>query len=206
MAILLTAIATVVLASILEGLLHQFILHTPQKKLLGGVLYGAFHSHAIEHHPAYRAESYHQPPNEKESKISLGWYTLPLVLAILSPIAYLLWRFVGVASAITFMGTLVAYYTTYELLHWHMHFPKNDGTRKKILMVFPFRQIFDWFDRRHYVHHLADDRNYNVVIPVYDLLTGRYTTDIEKVPWANRLRTKRNLKKSQALRASTQKK
>lgn len=205
MAIIITFIATVVLASILEGLLHEFILHTPQKKFLGGVLYGAFHSHSVRHHPAYRAEQYHHPPDEHEHKISLGWYTLPLVLLILSPIAVLLWFYVSAASCITFVATLIGYYIAYEILHWHMHFPKSDGTPRNLLSTWPIRNVFDWFDKRHYVHHLADDRNYNVVMPFYDLLTGRYTTDIQRIPWATRLRRKRNLKKSQKLRTSATK-
>ncbi len=194
------AAGTIVLASLLEGLLHQFVLHTNQKRVLFGVLKGAFRAHSVEHHPAYRAETYHRPAPDDEKRISLGWYTLPLILAILSPVFILLWVYVSWLSAFVFYGVLVAYYTTYEVLHWHMHFPSRKGKPRWYLQLPIVRSIFQWFNARHYVHHLADDRNFNVVLPVYDLLFGRYTTHIGQVPWAVRWRQRRARRRSQLLR------
>jgi hypothetical protein len=198
--ITLIVLGTIVLASVVEGLLHQFILHTPQKRLLGGLLYKAFHAHAVEHHPAYRDEHYHRPAPDYEKKVSLEWYTLPLLLIFTAPITWLVWATLGWACGITVPITLTVYYIAYETLHWHMHFPAKDGQPRWWYRIKPVKAYFDWFDKRHFIHHLADDRNFNVVLPFYDLATGRYTMDEKSIPWAIRIRTKRNLRKSEEIR------
>lgn len=197
----LTVLGTIGIASVLEGLLHQFVLHTGQRKFLFGWLYGAYHAHAIEHHPAYREEQYHRPAPDHESPISLGWYTLPITLALTSPLTYGVWVWLGPAAGIAVPVTLSLYYVMYEFLHWHMHFPRPDGKPRWYHAFPPTKQLFEWFDKRHYIHHISDDRNFNVVLPVYDLVTGRYTTTEEQTPWAVRIRKQRAMKRSQALRA-----
>jgi hypothetical protein len=196
----------IVLASMLEGLFHQFILHTGQRKLFGGALYVAYHAHAIEHHPAYRAENYHRPAPEEEAKISLGPFMLPATLLFISPITAFLWWQWGATAGITLMAVATAYYAMYEFLHWHMHFPRADGKPRFYHSWAPSRQLFEWFDKRHYIHHIADDRNFNVVIPIYDIVTGRYTTDENKAPWAVRRRREKALAKSAAIRAQVEEK
>ncbi len=196
----LTVFATIVFASVVEGLLHQFILHTGQKKVLFGWLYGAYRAHAIEHHPAYRGDDYHQPAPVDEQKISLGWYTLPIVLLVTSPIYYAVWVWLGPGAGLAMPITVTLYYTFYEFLHWHMHFPKADGSARWYHKYPPLKNLFDWFDKRHYIHHLIDDTNFNVVLPVYDLMTGRYTTKEGQLPWAIRIRKRRAIARSEKLR------
>ena len=198
--VFLVVLGSVIIASVAEGLLHQFILHTGQKKVLFGWLYGAYHAHAIEHHPAYRGDDYHQPAHEDEQKISLGWYTLPLILLVTSPITWGLYSWLGLGAGIAFPATVICYYTFYEFLHWHMHFPKADGSARWYHKYPPLKNLFDWFDKRHYIHHMIDDTNFNVVIPVYDLMVGRYTTKEGHLPWAIRVRKKRALARSEKLR------
>ena len=192
--------ATIVLASIVEGLFHQFILHTHQKRLLGGVLKAAFVAHALEHHPQFRADKYHHEPTEHDKKISLEWFTLPIVLIMFIPIAYGAYLLFGWGAAIAVYAVITTYYAFYEFLHWNMHFPGDDPRGRWFRRFQPLKGLFKWFDERHFVHHLADDRNFNVVLPIYDLMIGRYTTDVERIPWAVRRRTRKNLEKSAELR------
>ena len=200
MAVLLTIFGTIVLGSIIEGLLHQFILHTAQKKALGGILYGAFRAHSIEHHPAYRDDNYHRPAPVNEKRISLEWYTLPIILILTSPITWWIWTTFGIAAGLMVPVTMTVYYAMYETLHWHMHFPPKNGKPRWFERIKPVKLYFDWFDKRHFIHHLADDRNFNVVLPFYDWMTGRYTTREKNIPWAIKIRTNRNRKKSEAIR------
>ncbi|MCH8273894.1 MAG: hypothetical protein IH851_03810 [Armatimonadetes bacterium] len=193
-------VSSIVLASILEGLLHQFVLHKGHKRFLWGVLFGAFRAHALEHHPEYRDDQYHRPAPEEESRISLGWYTMPIVLTLLSPGIWAVWAWLGMGAGLIMIGTIVGYYIVYETFHWLMHFPHPGGRGRWFQRWRPLAAIFDWFDKRHYVHHLADDRNFNVILPFYDWLTGRYTIRIEQVPWAIRLRTWRNKRRAAALK------
>ncbi len=196
----LVAAGTIVFASTIEGLFHQFILHTRQKKLLGGLLEQSYVSHAIEHHPAYRGDDYHRPAPDHESPISLGPWMWPATMLVTSPITALVWLTLGPAAGITVPIVLTLYYVMYEFLHWHMHFPREDGKPRWYHAFPPTKQLFEWFDVRHFLHHQADDRNFNVVLPVYDLMTGRYTTRETEVPWAIRARKARAIRKSEAIR------
>lgn len=202
MLLIITVLSSIFVASIIEGLLHQFVLHTAQRKALFGVLYSAFRAHAIEHHPAYRDKNYHRPAPADEKRISLEWYTLPLVLIVTSPLTWLAWKYFGIVCGIAVPVTLSGYYFLYETLHWLMHFPLKSGRPRWFQRIAPIRWYFEWFNKRHFIHHLVDDRNFNVVFPIYDWLTGRYTTSESRIPWAIRIRKKRNLAKAEAIRRS----
>ncbi|MBS1716026.1 MAG: hypothetical protein JST30_16995 [Armatimonadetes bacterium] len=200
----LVALACLVFASVLEGLFHQYILHTPQKKLFGGALFMSYHLHSIEHHPAYRAENYHRPAPDEEKPISLGPLMWPSTMIVTSPITFLVWKTLGWQAGLAVPVTLTLYYAAYEFLHWHMHFPRPDGKPRWYHRFPPTKELFEWFDKRHYVHHIADDRNYNVVLPFYDLAFGHYTTNESVVPWAVRRRKARALRKSEEIRKQRQ--
>jgi hypothetical protein len=198
----LVVLACVAFASVLEGLFHQFILHTPQKRLLGGVLERSYVAHAVEHHPAYRGEEYHRPAPKEEAPISLGPFMWPATMLVTSPITIGVWLWLGPAAGLAVPITFTLYYVMYEFLHWHMHFPRPDGKPRWYHAFPPTLQLFRWFDKRHYIHHESDDRNFNVVIPIYDIVTGRYTTREDVHPWAVRLRKAKAMKKSAEIRAS----
>lgn len=190
---------SVVFASVIEGLFHRYILHTPQRRIFKGRLYAAFDKHALQHHPEYREENYHKAPDHYESPISLGPLMWPATMLFTSPVTVGLWLWLG-PVALVFPATLSAYYVMYEFLHWHMHFPKPDGTPRWYHKFPPTKNLFEWFDKRHYAHHMIDDTNFNVVLPVYDLVVGHYTTDYNNIPWGIRRRKRRALAKSERLR------
>lgn len=203
--VVLVALVCTIVCSVIEGLFHQFILHTPQKKLFGGALYVSYHAHAIEHHPAYRGDEYHREAPEEEAPISLGPLMWPSLMVFTSPLTVTAWLWLGWQAGITVPLTFTVYYIAYEFLHWHMHFPRKDGKPRWYHAFPPSSQLFKWFDKRHYVHHIADDRNYNVVLPFYDLATGHYTTDESRIPWAVRKRKAKALRKSEEIRRERQK-
>src|SRR5205085_1931654 len=91
----LVVLSCVAVCSIIEGIFHQFILHTPQRKFLGGALFMSYHYHAIEHHPAYRAEDYHRPAPDTEQPISLGPFMWPALMIVTSPITIGVWLWLG---------------------------------------------------------------------------------------------------------------
>jgi len=197
--VLALALFAVFFASIIEGLFHQFILHTPQRRLFGGKLYAAFDKHALQHHPEYREDDYHKVPDHHENPISLGPLMWPATMLFISPVTIGLWMWLG-PVAVTFPIVITLYYVMYEFIHWHMHFPKADGTPRWYHRYPPTKNLFDWFDKRHYAHHMIDDLNFNVVIPFYDLMIGHYTMDHTKLPWGIRRRKAKAMAKSERLR------
>ncbi|MCW5935996.1 MAG: hypothetical protein KIT11_01650 [Fimbriimonadaceae bacterium] len=197
----LVVLGCVVFASVIEGLFHRYILHTPQKKLLRGLLIPSYISHSVEHHPAYRGEDYHRDAPETEQPISLGPMMWPATMLVTSPITIAVWLTLGPAAGIAVPATFTLYYIAYEFLHWHMHFTRPDGEPRWYHSWPPSRQLFQWFDKRHYIHHMDDSRNYNVVLPFYDIFTGHYSLSEESVPWGIRRRKAKAMAKAAKIRA-----
>ncbi len=151
----------VVFASFFEWTLHRFVMHRP----LGGFDY-PFKTHALIHHRVFRADhTYHLVREADKFTIPMAWWNGP-VLVLLCQIPF-------VAAASIFghwglvWGSAVAcalYYATYEYIHWCMHLPR--GRRLERAGLF-FR-----LNGHHLLHHRYMHKNFNVVLPLADLLLG----------------------------------
>jgi hypothetical protein len=56
------------------------------------------------------------------------------------------------------------YFTAYEYMHWCMHLPKKRHVERS--------GIFYWLNGHHLLHHRYMHKNFNVVLPLADLLLG----------------------------------
>jgi len=151
--------------SLVEWALHRFIMH----KNLKWFPY-PFKAHANVHHRMFKADdSYlahtHENPEKDAWKIPMAWWNGIVLVAIGSAPAY-------IASAIysniwiSFLCLVVgaAYYGTYERLHWCMHLPKE----RRLEMSPIFRRL----NGHHLLHHRFMHKNFNVVLPLWDLVFG----------------------------------
>ena len=59
---------------------------------------------------------------------------------------------------------VAAYYGVYEYIHWCMHLPKKRNVERS--------WIFYRLNGHHLLHHRYMHKNFNVVLPLADLLTG----------------------------------
>lgn len=163
-------------SSCFEWNLHKHLMHTRRKckqKWLERIVNYPFVSHAVIHHGDIGAdESYHTSDPETQKKIPMAWWNGPvLVTAAASPI----WAVIGILAiwlpfywpvALTITLTIALYFCAYEYLHWCMHDPKGrwfEGTR-----------LFRWIDDHHHGHHEKMHKNFNVVLPLMDLLTKTF--------------------------------
>ena len=149
----------VVFASFFEWALHRFFMHKP----LLGIDY-AFEAHAKVHHTTFKADHTYHLINEKDKKtIPMAWWNGPVLI------------FIGVFPFATFSffaghwglvaGAFVAiagYYSMYEYIHWCMHLPK----KRRLEFSKPFRLL----NGHHLLHHRYMHKNFNVVLPLADLL------------------------------------
>ena len=95
----------------------------------------------------------------------MAWWNGPALIIIASS-PWLL------ASLLTgywpmYIGATLAiglYYATYEYLHWCMHLPKERRVEKA--------GIFYRLNGHHLLHHRYMHRNFNVVLPLADLILG----------------------------------
>lgn len=153
--------AGAVFASFFEWTLHRFIMHRP----LGKFDY-PFRAHAVVHHRVFKADrSYHLIEEKDKETIPMAWWNGPVLVACCQI------PFIIGALLLGQWGLLVgsllacsAYYGTYEYLHWCMHLPKDRHVERS--------WIFFRLNGHHLLHHRYMHKNFNVVLPLADLLMG----------------------------------
>lgn len=157
----LTTVVVLAYCSIFEWSLHRFVMH----RSFFGFDY-AFKAHAQVHHHIFRADdSYHLRDDKTKKTIPMAWWNGP-VLVLLSSVPFDLigWWFETWSVPITSVVIISAYYGTYEYLHWCMHLPKRRRLESS--------KIFMKLNGHHILHHRYQRRNFNVVLPLADLLFG----------------------------------
>lgn len=158
---LVAFVAAIPVASFFEWTLHRFVMHRP----VGKFRY-AFEAHAVVHHRVFKADhTYHLIRESDKETIPMAWWNGP-VLVLLGTVPF------GVVAWITgnwawFAGSLSAfalYYGAYESIHWCMHLPKA----RRVEQARVFRRL----NGHHLLHHRYMNKNFNVVLPLADLLLG----------------------------------
>lgn len=151
----------IVYASFFEWILHRYVMHRP----IGRFTY-PFRRHALVHHHVFKADHTYHLINEKDKEtIPMAWWNGPLLIG-LGLVPFLLWGWLGNAWGIP-CGALLAcslYYGTYEYLHWCMHLPRRRTVERS--------GIFFRLNGHHLLHHRYMHKNFNVVLPLADLLLG----------------------------------
>lgn len=150
-----------VVASFFEWTLHRFAMHRP----VGRWRY-PYERHALTHHRIFRADhTYHLRREEDKHTIPMAWWNGPVLIAIcvfpfvIAGIWFGKWELLcGAAVACTI------YYAVYEYLHWCMHLPKKRHVERS--------GIFFRLNGHHLLHHRYMHKNFNVVLPLADLLLG----------------------------------
>jgi hypothetical protein len=95
----------------------------------------------------------------------MAWWNGPVLIAIgMTPflIASVITQSWGIVAGALLAATL--YYGAYEYMHWCMHLPKNRHVEQS--------WIFYRLNGHHLLHHRYMHKNFNVVLPLADLLLG----------------------------------
>ena len=153
--------AGIVWCSFFEWTLHRYLMHRPAP-----FLRYPFERHTLTHHRVFKAdEMYHLTRPEDKKTVPMAWWNGPVLIAITEvPFVLLAWR---TGHWGLFLGSLFAsclYYGTYEYLHWCMHIPKKRRVERS--------GIFFRLNGHHLLHHRYMNKNFNVVLPLADLLLG----------------------------------
>jgi hypothetical protein len=159
--VIITLIVGIFCASLFEWLLHRFIMHRP----FFGLTY-PFRTHAQTHHRIFKADlTYHLQDEKDLWTIPMAWWNGPLIISIGSlPFLAASIIFGNYLIVITVLVLFSAYYGTYEYLHWCMHLPL---AKRRVIERF---WIFYRLNGHHLLHHRYMGKNFNVVLPLADLL------------------------------------
>jgi hypothetical protein len=154
-------IAGVAFCSLFEWTLHRFVMHKP----LGKFRY-PFEAHALVHHKIFKADhTYHLIHEHDKKTIPMAWWNGPVLVALgLSP--FLVFAAFSHKWGVP-CGAAIAsasYYAAYEYMHWCMHLPRSRHVERS--------GIFFRLNGHHLLHHRYMNRNFNVVLPLADLILG----------------------------------
>lgn len=154
-------------ASVFEWIYHRYWLHRPWLPPQ------MFTAHTLVHHQLCKHDdTYHVHDEEQEEALTFQWWGGPVLVAInllpwlalwpvLAPLAggALYAAMLGAVG-----GTIFVYYLAYEGFHYLMHKPSIGWIERS--------RLFRAMDRHHRLHHAHMGTNFNVVLPLADLLFG----------------------------------
>ena len=150
--------AAIVYASFFEWTMHRFLMHRP----LSFFDY-PFRTHTLTHHHIFNAfEGYHLQEEEHKDKVPFAWWNAPFLIGLHVPALYFLEKAAGFPVLWPGVAAMAVYYAAYETFHWVMHVPKERWIEKTA--------AFRFLDRHHRLHHLFQYKNFNVVLPLADVV------------------------------------
>jgi hypothetical protein len=156
-------LAGVVICSFFEWTLHRYVMH---RSVVARFFRYPFERHTLVHHHIFKSDhTYHLIHEDDKKTIPMAWWNGPaLVATVLLPflvLAFILEKW-GILCGAAVACTL--YFTAYEYMHWCMHLP---GKRRV-----EHSGIFFRLNGHHLLHHRYMHKNFNVVLPLADLLLG----------------------------------
>ena len=155
----------IVQTSLFEWVYHRYWLHRPWLPPQ------MFTAHTLVHHQLCKHEdTFHVTEEEQEEALTFQWWGGPVLVAIiLSPWLLLAvfervsgipwWPMVGAMAVVAFL-----YYFAYEGFHYLMHKPSIPWIERTAM--------FRFMKKHHQLHHVYMGKNFNVVLPLADLLLG----------------------------------
>ena len=156
-------VAGVVFSSFFEWMLHRYVMH---RSVVAKVFRYPFERHTLVHHHIFKSDhTYHLVHEDDKKTIPMAWWNGPaLVGIVLLPFLVLAFTFEkwGLLCGAAVAGTL--YFTAYEYMHWCMHLPGKRHVERS--------GIFFRLNGHHLLHHRYMHNNFNVVLPLADLLLG----------------------------------
>src|SRR2546426_3859334 len=151
----------IMFASFFEWTFHRYVMH---RKV--AIFDYPFERHAMVHHQVFRADaSYHLLREQDKQTVPMAWWNGPAMIAVTQIPFVALACFVGGVALVS--GSVLAgcfYYAAYEYVHWCMHIPRNRKVEKT--------GIFFRLNGHHLLHHRYMHKNFNVVLPLADLMLG----------------------------------
>lgn len=141
---------------------HKYILH--KRTPLLGLLY---ERHELMHHVIFTYDRISMRDRRELWLILMPAYAIVLVFAMVLPLALLVARFLGDNVALLMIITSMAFFLSYEWLHMAYHMPE-DSRIGRLSVIRRLREQH----RRHHEPRLMKRWNFNVTIPVFDVILG----------------------------------
>jgi sterol desaturase/sphingolipid hydroxylase (fatty acid hydroxylase superfamily) len=160
----------ILLSNAAEWRVHRDVLHKRQRLL--EILYDR---HTPIHHRLYVTEDMAMRDRREFRLVLLPAYAIVIILLATIPLAAALWLAGQRNAAALFLATCIGYTLAYEWLHLLYHLPADSFLGRRWLVRVLRRQ--------HATHHdpaLMQRYNFNVTIPLWDLVRGTLHKGLEQ--------------------------
>jgi hypothetical protein len=159
---LLTVPLTLLAGFGFEWRAHKDILH--RRVPLLGILY---ERHELAHHVIFTRRDLSMRSRHEWFLILMPPYAIVLVFAMVVPIALGIAHFDTKNSALLMVATSMVFFLSYEWLHLIYHLPDTSPFRR-----LPLIPVLREQHRRHHEPRLMKRWNFNVTVPVFDVVHG----------------------------------
>jgi hypothetical protein len=159
---LLTVPITLVAGFGFEWRAHKDMLHR-RLPLLGEL----YERHELQHHVIYTYDDMELRSARELRLILMPAYAIVLVFAGTLPLAFGVAALINRNTALLFTATSMVFFLAYEWLHMAYHLPAQSPAYRLPLL----RRLRE-LHRRHHDPRLMKRWNFNVTIPLFDLLHG----------------------------------
>ncbi|WP_437688874.1 sterol desaturase family protein [Sorangium sp. So ce176] len=159
---LLAVPATLLLAFAFEWWAHRSVLHR-RAPLLGALC----ERHEREHHLAFTADDMALRSARELWLVLMPPGSALLVLALLLPLAAAAGLLFSRDAALLGLATAMAFFVSYEWLHLAYHLPEGSAVHR-----IPGLARLREHHRRHHDPRLMKRWNFNVTVPLFDLVHG----------------------------------
>jgi hypothetical protein len=153
-----------VITNLGEYVAHRWPLHRPMFP------HAVYERHVREHHAFFTYERMAVGAWPEIRWVLFPPWALPLLVATVVPLALLIGAVGGTRAAWLFVLVVIGYYALYEAVHALAHLPADASLARAGAV----RAL----THHHRVHHdpaLMRSRNFNFVIPLFDVLLGTRT-------------------------------
>ncbi len=156
-----TAMIYIVFANFVEYMLHRYPMHHKQK--------GAefLYEHTTIHHAFFDKEMNYIDKDRDLMSVFLPSLYASFIMVIISVISVLLGLIIGANEALFFAFIAMTYYLIYEIFHYSYHC-KEDS----IFRCLPFRKKLGEYHILHHDSTLMSQYNFNITVPIFDILFG----------------------------------
>lgn len=147
------------LGSIIEWVVHKHLMHsirfmrTPHDR------------HAVMHHSERRAPGkFFAKEDELKDYHLFETSFMPILWLLHTPLFLSIYWVLGLAAGLGVAAGTAFYVLAYEFMHWYIHCPDD--------FRFRHQRWFRFLIEHHRRHHNRSNINYNVVLPIADLMFG----------------------------------
>ena len=152
------------LISLIEYTAHRFLMHQPalaRKFPRFPLLYKIFSDHAkVHHHDAYDIFNYEPNPRLRLYNLIIKYRNTVAIGLLFGLPLFLLDHITG----FTFLIGMFVHNRIWTAVHIEMHVNEGHFIRRT-----PF---FAYWEHYHFLHHLYPNKNYNALLPLWDLILG----------------------------------